>query len=326
MRSQISDAVAAELTRGGHAYVRNLALAEAAVVRGQFNLAKVLRALAHTQRAQALIAARRLAEAQDPAAALATIATELAVAPLRVLDAEALAVRERARDIIRRAQTSLAGHSDVSEAEIAQLLWGCYGCGFLVEGDPPDACPVCGALAVEFEAFEPFYSRTSEHLGQLQPGEILAILRAGPERVAAGFAGLDETQLQTKPSPEDWSPKEIVGHLLEVERLFVRRVQAVLTKQPPAILDSPVPPWQLHEGLGYEDVPALELLARFRETRADTIGLVEGLRHEDWGRAGTIGGTAVTVLDLGTWLANHDRGHLAQLQRSPSHEGTGPLP
>ena len=215
--------------------------------------------------------------------ALDTIAAEVAVAPPVALGANAVAVRERAQDIVRRSQTSLANHGDVSETAIAQLLWGCYGCGWLVKGDRPDACPVCGALAVEFEAFEPFYSRTAEHLGQLPPSEILAILQSGPERVAAAFASLDETQLRTKPSPEEWSPKEIVGHLLEVERLFVRRVQAVLASEPPAMLDTPVPPWKLHIGLGYEDMPALELLVRFRKTREDTVALVAGLQPEDWG-------------------------------------------
>jgi rubrerythrin len=326
MSSQTPEALAAEVTRGGQASVRNLALAEAAVVRGQFNLAKVLRALAHAQRVQALLAARRLAEVQDLDMALDTIAAEVAVAPPVALGANAVAVRERALDIVRRSQTSLATHSDVSETAIAQLLWGCYGCGWLIEGDRPDACPVCGALAVEFEAFEPFYSRTAEHLGQLPPSEILAILQGGPERVAAAFASLDETQLRTKPSPEEWSPKEIVGHLLEVERLFVRRVQAVLASEPPAMLDSPVPPWKLHIGVGYEDMPALELLVRFRKTREDTVALVAELQPADWGRTGTVGGTAVTVVDLGTWLANHDRGHLAQLERPPSHEGTDSAP
>src|SRR5215204_3843963 len=289
MSSQTPEALAAEVTRGGRASVRNLALAEAAVVRGQFNLAKVLRALAHAQRVQALLAARRLAEVQDPDVALDTIAAEVAVAPPVALGANAVAVRKRALDIVRRSQTSLATHGDVSETAIAQLLWGCYGCGWLIEGDRPDACPVCGALAVEFEAFEPFYSRTAEHLGQLPP-------------------------------------TEIVGHLLEVERLFVRRVQAVLASEPPAMLDSPVPPWKLHIGVGYEDMPALELLVRFRKTREDTVALVAELQPADWGRTGTVGGTAVTVLDLGTWLANHDRGHLAQLERPPSHEGTDSAP
>ena len=316
MPTQPADELAAEVTRGGAASVRNLALAEAAVVRGQFNLAKVLRALAHAQRVQALRAARCLAELQDPDEALATIAAGVAVAPPTALGTEAGAVHARAQDILRRAQRSLASQSDVSEMAVAQVLWGCYGCGFLAEGDRPDACPVCGALAVEFEAFEPFYSRTAEHLGQLAPGEILAIVRAGPERVALAFAGTDASRLGAKPSAEEWSPKEIVGHLLEVERLFVRRVQAVLTQPPPAVLDSPVPPWTLHVGMGYEAMPAHALLARFRETRAETITLLEGLRPEEWGRTGTVGGQGISVLDLGTWLANHDRGHLAQLQRS----------
>lgn len=57
------------IRRGSYAYVRNLAAAEAAVLRGQFNLAKVLRALAHSQRAQALAAARRVAAVQDSKAA-----------------------------------------------------------------------------------------------------------------------------------------------------------------------------------------------------------------------------------------------------------------
>src|SRR5215207_6008743 len=125
MSSQTPEALAAEVTRGGRASVRNLALAEAAVVRGQFNLAKVLRA--HAQRVQALLAARGLAEVQDPDVALDTIAAEVAVAPPVALGANAVAVRKRALDIVRRSQTSLATHSDVSETAIAQLLWGCYG-------------------------------------------------------------------------------------------------------------------------------------------------------------------------------------------------------
>jgi DinB superfamily len=293
------------------------------VVRGQFNLAKVLRALAHTQRVQALRAARGLAEMQDSEEALATIAAELTLVPPTVLGTEATAVRAQAQDILHRAQRSLASQSDVSELEVAQVLWGCYGCGFLAEGDRPDVCPVCGALAVEFEAFGPFYSRTAEHLGQLPPGEILAIMRAGPERVTRAFAGADEAHLGTKPAADEWCPKEIVGHLLEVERLFGRRVQAVLTRPSPAVLDSPVPPWALHEGVGYEAMPAHELLTRFRETRTETIALLEGLGPEDWGRTGTVGGQGISVLDLGTWLANHDRGHLAQLQR-PDVAGTHP--
>jgi rubrerythrin len=319
MLSQTQDALATEIARGGRAYVRNLALAEAAVVRGQFNLAKVLRALAHTQRMQALAAARLLAPGIDPTEVLGTIVAELALALPDASVAGAMAVRERANEIARRAEASLAGHRDVTEMDIAQFLWGCYGCGYLAEGELPDVCPICGALAVEFEEFGPFYSWTPEHLGQLRPAEILDILRAGPDTVAAAFAGLDEARLGAKPSPQEWCLKEIAGHVLETERLFVRRAQAVLADEGMPTLDTPVPPWQLHEGLGYEALSGSELLGRLREARATTLTLVGGLRSEDWVRMGSIGGSAVTLLDLGTWLANHDRGHLAQMQRLAGH-------
>jgi hypothetical protein len=67
---------------------------------------------------------------------------------LTELDAESgiepAIVAERGKDIARRALESIRSQSDV-----AQSLWGCYGCGYLVEGDRPDTCPICGALAVE---------------------------------------------------------------------------------------------------------------------------------------------------------------------------------
>ena len=47
MNRTLQDQLTAEIDRGGQASIRNLALAEAAVLRGQFNLAKVLRTGSH---------------------------------------------------------------------------------------------------------------------------------------------------------------------------------------------------------------------------------------------------------------------------------------
>jgi DinB superfamily len=74
-------------------------------------------------------------------------------------------------------------------------------------------------------------------------------------------------------------------------------------------------PWIQHIGKGYELMGRVELVERFRTVRAATLTLVEGLQAQDWMRRGSVGGTANSVLDLGTWLANHDVGHLAQARR-----------
>jgi rubrerythrin len=292
-----------------------LAAAERAVERGQFNTAKVLRALAHSQRIRALQAARLLAEVHTPEVLLSRILEQAARAPEQA-DPPAFSspVRRQTADVLGRALRALRAHGEVCEADLPQHLWGCYGCGYLAEGERPEVCPACGALGVEFEWFGPFYASTPEHLGQRTPAEIIATLEGTPARVAAALAGQPDARLRQRPGPEEWSAKEIVAHLLETDGLFARRVQAVLAAQAVPTIDTPVPPWKLHEGKGYDDLPAAEVLGRLRQARRASLALVRELTAEQWARRGLVRGAGTSLLDLGTWLANHDRGHLAQLR------------
>ena len=74
------------------------------------------------------------------------------------------------------------------------------------------------------------------------------------------------------------------------------------------------PPWKLHEGKGYETLSASELVSRLKETRSNSLKLIKSLKNEDWVRQGTLMGTTNSILDLGSWLTNHDKGHLAQIK------------
>jgi hypothetical protein len=325
----------AEVTLAGRAALRNLAAAEAAVPRGQFNLAKVLRALAHTQRVRGMNVARLLASEEQPALVLDAILAELqntspsASTPVAspvfqaptVDDHTAHTVQERAQGIAARSIASLRSHSDVAESDVAPFICGCFACGNLLEvtspAAAPESCDVCGALSPEFAWFEPFYSITPEHLGERRPEEILTIITAIPDEVAQAISGVDDATLQHKPSPDEWCVNEIMAHILEVDLLFNRRVSAILAHTGPGLpsISSLTPPWKLHEGKGYEKAPSADILAYLRATRAATLTLAASLTPAHWARRGSnVEGTA-TVLDLGTWLANHDLGHLAQIQR-----------
>lgn len=327
MNSELRHHLIAEAQKGGHAYVRNLVAAEAAVLNGQFNVAKVLRASAHTQRILAMEAARLLAGDLDPAELLQRILTENESAPevyttapdvdsaVEAKLAQFTTVRERLKDIVRRSLASLSANKDVMESDVSQFLWGCYGCGYIAESDHPDSCPVCGALGVEFEWFGPFYASTPEHLGQLTPAEIVATLETIPDQVAVAISKVSDDALRRKPSEEEWCVKEIVGHILETDLLFVQRVRAILEGQGVPAIPRSAPPWRLHEGKGYEELSVDELLERLRQARSASLELVRGLKPEQWTRQGTLLGTTTSVLDLGSWLTNHDRGHVAQIRR-----------
>lgn len=311
-----------EVTRGARAYVRNLAAAEAAVLRGQFNVAKVLRAVAHSQRVQALEHGRQLIGEAKPVGLFRAILEELDEGenlPTRVSgpprSEASVRVRARLKNLVQRCIASLEGEPDILEDDVSQSLWGCYGCGYIVEGEAPDACSVCGALGAEFEWFGPFYSTTPEHLGHLTPAQIVNVLEAVPDQVSDALSGLGDDTLRLKPSRNEWCIKEILGHVIETDRLFVKRVQTVLSGQGMPSVDTPTPPWKLQEGRGYEDMSAADIVAMLRESRSATLDLVRRLTPQQWGRQGTNRGRAVTLIDLGSWLANHDRGHLAQVLR-----------
>lgn len=315
----------AQISIGGTGYMRNLACAEAAVLRGQFNVAKILRALAHSQRVQALDYARHTIANTEPTELFSTILKELGQEvdaggrPPAALDPSQQEhsdrVRQCLRDLVQRSLASVQQHPDVTEGDVPQSLWGCYGCGYIAEGEAPDACPVCGALGAEFEWFGPFYSVTPEHLGRLTPADIIGILEKIPDQVSAAISGLDDETLRRKPSKNEWCIKEILGHVIETDRLFVKRVGTILAEQGIPSVDTPVPPWKLQEGRGYEELSASQILERLHASRRASVGLLHSLEPHQWARRGTNRGRVLSLIDLGTWLANHDRGHLAQVLR-----------
>jgi hypothetical protein len=306
-----------------------LAAAERAVLDGRFNIAKVLRACAHSTRLTALTAARILAREGRPVDAVARTLAVLERQPFdRKMVSELLADRADGviptlpaagppsaalEDILQRALMSLASSRDVLESDVAQSLWGCQVCGALFEGPAPTSCFGCGALRFEFEWFGPFYSGTFERLGRRSPAEIVAILEGSHPRLASLLDGIDEEQLARRPSANEWGMKEIAGHLVDVTELFSQRARTVRNTVTPPSLDGSLPPWRLLEGKRYPDVASTTIVEGFRRATSDALALIDGFSSEDWGRFGLIRGRATTILDLGTWLANHNIAHFAQI-------------
>ncbi len=301
------------ITVGGNAYVRNLAGAELAVQRGQFNVAKVLRAAAHTQRALAMQAARQLVANMSAPELLQAIADEL----VQVEAAPGLneTASQSLNHIVARSLTSLAENPDILEEDVSIIIMGCYNCGILVEASGLEICPHCGALAVELEWFGPFYAETSEHLGQLTPENIVATLEQIPDQVSDAIEGVSEAILSRKPSLDEWCVKEIIAHMFETDMAFAERVRTILAADDVPALPRAKPPWKLHEGKGYESYSPEQLMAQMKKIRAESLALVRRLSPQDWVRQGTLMGSTSSILDLGTWVANHDKGHLAQIKR-----------
>jgi hypothetical protein len=223
--------------------------------------------------------------------------------------------RRRAEALLRSGIASLETVGDILDDQIPQILWVCLHCGAVVANDLPNTCPVCGALGAEFEWFGPFYVETPERLGRMSPALILSTLEAMPAEIARLTSAVPDEALNRAPSAEQWCVKEIIGHMIETDRLFVKRIATLLERDDVPDLTAPRPPWRMHEGKGYEQLAIEELLQRFSEARALSLSMVRDLTPEQWSRRGALRDATTSLLDLGIWLANHDLGHSAQIRR-----------
>jgi len=322
------------------AAVASLAAAERAIDEGRFNIAKLLRAAAHSSRVRALELERMAAagmpssdrlraerEHQHQAAAMlgelvheAERAGDRAVAErlTRLLHA----THETAR-VLDAGATSLVRNRDILESDVAQYLFVCTGCGRITEAGTGESCPLCGALPPEFVGYFPFFMKSDENLGRRRPTEIVEMLRGDPDRLAAAVSGVADEVLFREPGPGEWCIVEIAGHMVDVATIFNDRLRVHLNLGPADPEVAEKVPWLLTRERSWRDHSIDEIVSTFRHEVGRALDLLGNLDTEGaWGdRVKVLNGRA-TIIELGTWFANHDAAHLEQILalRSPDPE------
>ena len=137
-------------------------------------------------------------------------------------------------------------------------------------------------------------------------------LRGTPARLEERLRGLDPAVL-TRRWDNTWSIQENAGHLGDLEPLWLARVQDLEQGLPdlrPADLDNRRTFQANHNTRPLEDV-----LRVFREARALLVERLERATEADWLRSARHPrlGTPMRLLDLASFVAEHDDRHLARI-------------
>ncbi len=118
------------------------------------------------------------------------------------------------------------------------------------------------------------------------------------------------------PDPQEWSPQQIVCHLLESETQAQRpRLERILHEDNPFLVD-PGPPLGPRDALPC-DQSGYHAALRYMQERFGTLALIRDLPAEAWmrpARHNIFGPT--TLLEVAHFTAQHDRLHLTQLCRT----------
>ncbi|MEA2165796.1 MAG: hypothetical protein QOK37_3923 [Thermoanaerobaculia bacterium] len=131
--------------------------------------------------------------------------------------------------------------------------------------------------------------------------------------VVAVFLSLNDKAIRGKRyAPGKWTVKEVIGHLIDDERIFAYRALCIARKdtRPLAGFDEN----DYVAASDFESRTLANLMAEYRAVRAATLAFFESLTSEEWLRRGNVNGHEASVRGLAFHMAGHELHHLRTLR------------
>ena len=144
--------------------------------------------------------------------------------------------------------------------------------------------------------------------------DVLERLRGTPARLQELIAGLGRPVL-TGSDGQGWTMQENIGHLLDCEELWHRRLEQLLAGEP-ELHPADMTGRKTHEANhNARDIHAL--LDAFRETRGRFVARLEVLSPEDWSRVAHHPrlNQPMRLVDLVLFACEHDDYHLVRIRQ-----------
>jgi len=157
--------------------------------------------------------------------------------------------------------------------------------------------------------YAPYYGR---YIERVPDGPIVDILRSQIRGTLELLRALPEAKGEHRYAPGKWSIKQVVGHVIDGERVFSYRAlrfgRGDETKLPGFEQDD------FARAAVFATRSLRHLTDELEAVRRATVLLYEGFGEEDWLRRGTAAENPVTVRSLAYIIAGHELHHVTMLQ------------
>lgn len=152
--------------------------------------------------------------------------------------------------------------------------------------------------------YNAYYDR---YVALVPAGDIIALLTVQLDDTIALLRDLSEEQALHAYAPGKWSIKEVIGHIMDAERVFMNRVlrfaRGDATPLPSFDENAYVPAGAFNER------PLASLISELTTVRRSTVALLAGLPVEAWERKGVASDWPVSVRGLAWITAGHELHH-----------------
>ena len=156
------------------------------------------------------------------------------------------------------------------------------------------------------------YAAYYEKYVSLVEGDVLETLARQGAETASLLASIPEDAAGSRYEPGKWSVKELVGHVIDGERIFAYRALRFARGDQTPLEGFDQDPYVAS---GNFDARTLTSLAEeLTHVRASTLALLRSLGPEAWARRGTASDNEVTVRALAYITAGHEAHHVRILR------------
>ena len=155
----------------------------------------------------------------------------------------------------------------------------------------------------------PYYTR---YVALVPPGDVLDTLERQLEETVALVSSFGEQRGGHRYAPGKWSVREVVGHIVDTERVFAFRAMAAARNESNAL-----PGFDENAYVANADFDTRSLnslLGELTAVRRATLSFFRNVGDEAALRRVTANGAPVTVRALAWIIAGHERHHVAILR------------
>lgn len=153
--------------------------------------------------------------------------------------------------------------------------------------------------------YAPYYQK---YIDTIPEGEICNILEAQLYSISKFLSSIDEEKSLFRYSDGKWSIKEVLGHVIDTERIFGYRALRISRgdQLPLASFDEN----EYIKNSDYDKIPFKHIVEEFSLVRKSNLILFCNMIDDKWIRKGNAGGYDVTVRAIVHIIAGHAEHHI----------------
>lgn len=156
----------------------------------------------------------------------------------------------------------------------------------------------------EQSEYLPYYEK---YISMVPDGSIITTLSSQIVETLELLAGIPESQAGFRYASDKWSIKELIGHVIDGERIFAYRALRFARNDKTAL-----PGYEQDDyvrSAEYDSWPLTDLALELKSVRASTIFLFKRLNADAWKRTGLANDAEVSVRALAYIIAGHELHH-----------------